>query len=239
MNHDIIKPYHANRNSIYSLTLNSKSRNEKWSLNPQLNCPNKEQLPKIQQFKNYYFVKRNNEEVEKYKNNYLQTDYISIRVPIHLKEKELSDKSKNEENKMKKMFRTPFLDLKNEFNVNKLSDSSWSPRKYDKSPRNKSSVNYNIISFQNSSFTSEKGNYLDKTFNTRKKALGEYNDLTKTFAINYEKNYQAALKKDPKRFLNYNGIFSYLYDASHRNGNLSMPLRKKKNEYMSKSKVEE
>ena len=60
----------------------------------------------------------------------------------------------------------------------------------------------------------------------KKKSVCEYSDLTRNFAIHLEKNYQKAIKDNPKRFLTYNGVFTYLYDASHRNGNISMPFRK-------------
>ena len=51
MNQDITKPYTANRSSLYNLSENNESRNEKWTLNHKKNCPKQKHLPKIQQFK--------------------------------------------------------------------------------------------------------------------------------------------------------------------------------------------
>ena len=234
MNQDITKPYTANRSSLYNLSETNESRNEKWTLNPQKNCPKEKHLPKIQQFKNYYFVKRNKNDVEKYQNNYLNTDNISIRVPDFVKNKiennEINENQKNEEQKIKKMFRTPFLDMKKAFNVNTLSNSSWSPLSYNKTANNISSVDYNIITFRkgfNTNDTTNSSNIFDKKINYKKKSVCEFSDLTRDFAINLDKNFQNAYKENPKRFYSYNGVFTYLYDASHRNGNISMPFRKK------------
>ena len=73
MNQDITKPYTANRTILYNLTERNEPsiRNLKWSLNPQLNCTKEKHLPKIQQFKEYNFIKRDKEKIEQYKNNYV------------------------------------------------------------------------------------------------------------------------------------------------------------------------
>lgn len=232
MNQDITKPYTANRTVLYNLTeRNDPSiRNLKWSLNPQLNCSKEKHLPKIQQFKEYNFIKRDKEKIEQYKNNYLETDNIAIRVPDFVKDKhKLNERTKSEDFTMQKIFKTPFLDMKNEFNVNTLSDSSWAPKNYEKSANNKSSVDYNIISFQKGFGNIDKinsSNIFDRKLMNKKKSVCEYSDLTRNFAIHLDKNYQKAIKDNPKRFLAYNGVFTYLYNASHRNGNISMPFRK-------------
>jgi hypothetical protein len=119
--------------------------------------------------------------------------------------------------------------MKNAFNVNTLSDSSWSPHIYDKTSNNISSVDYNIITFRkgfNKNDTINSSNIFDQKINNKKKSVCEFSDLTRDFAINLDKNYQNAYKENPKRFYAYNGVFTYLYDASHRNGNISMPFRK-------------
>ena len=68
------------------------------------------------------------------------------------------------------MFRTPFLDMKKAFNVNTLSNSSWSPHLYNKTANNISSVDYNIITFRkgfNTNDTSNSSNIFDKKLNNK------------------------------------------------------------------------
>lgn len=83
--HDIIKPldrqvskkeensHHKNPSII--------SFNEKWALNSTKLCTSPEMLPKVQQFKEYNFVKYDPIKADHYKKNYIKTDHISLKVP--------------------------------------------------------------------------------------------------------------------------------------------------------------
>lgn len=77
MKNDIIRPLERLKPNTEHLTVDSN----KWALKSQKNCCSKELLPKIQQYKDYYFPNRNAEDVERFKNTYHKTDNVSIRVP--------------------------------------------------------------------------------------------------------------------------------------------------------------
>jgi hypothetical protein len=54
---------------------------DRWAVNTQKNCNSRAMLPKIQQYKDYKFIARDSEKVEKYKNFFHKTDNVSIRIP--------------------------------------------------------------------------------------------------------------------------------------------------------------
>jgi hypothetical protein len=252
MNHDIIKPYtNYGRLNLYASTQpNFEERKNKWSLSPMKNCPQEIHLPKVQQYKTYNFVQRDKEKVDKYLNNFLKTDHISLRVPKFIKEKSIKkenevkkeekesniketnkESNKEKENDIKNDKPEPkkysFLDMKRQYNVTSESNSWWVPKTYDKTFANKSSVNYNIISFQNN--TNQQINtsniLLDKKIINRKKAIAEFTDLTSTAHPKFNEKYQNAIKNNPKTFYTYNGVFTYLYDASFRSGGITKPFQ--------------
>ena len=92
-NKDIIKP--LTRPSIYdnfdiknpnykhnSLYNTKPNENSKWAINTVARANSIENLPKVQQFENYYFPpKYNNKDVEKYRAFSLKSDHIGIKVP--------------------------------------------------------------------------------------------------------------------------------------------------------------
>lgn len=248
MNHDIIKPYtNYGRLNLYTSTQpNYEERKNKWSLSPMKNCPQEIHLPKVQQYRTYNFVHRDKEKVDKYLNNFLKTDHISLRVPKFIKEKSIKKESevKNEEkennikesnkekendikNDKSELKKNSFLDMKRQYNVTSESNSWWVPKTYDKTFANKSSVNYNIISFQNN--TNQQINtsniLLDKKIINRKKAIAEFTDLTSTAHPKFNQKYQNAIKNNPRTFYTYNGVFTYLYDASFRSGGITKPFQ--------------
>ena len=268
MNHDIIKPYtNYGRLNLYNSTEpNFEERKNKWSLSPMKNCPQEIHLPKVQQYKTYNFVKRDQEKVDKYLKNFLKTDHISLRVPNFIKEQSLKrkndikteekennnkeankevnketnkevNKETNKETKKEKesdlkdnkpeIKKTSFLDMKRQYNVTSESNSWWVPKKYDKTFANKSSVNYNIISFQNNpnQQINTSNILLDKKIINRKKAIAEFTDLTSTAHPKFNEKYQNAIKNNPKTFYTYNGVFTYLYDASFRSGGITKPFQ--------------
>jgi len=78
-----IKPYENYELVKFSKNENSNIDNEKWALRTNKKCTSPEQIPKLQQYKEYVFPNliKDPEKVEKYKNTYLKSDNISIRYP--------------------------------------------------------------------------------------------------------------------------------------------------------------
>ena len=75
MKKDLIKP--LQRKELYQ-KINRPLR-KTWALNTGKNCPIRENLPKLQQFKNYYFYKISQEDKERYNRYYLTSDHLAIR----------------------------------------------------------------------------------------------------------------------------------------------------------------
>lgn len=61
----------------------------------------------------------------------------------------------------------------------------------------------------------------------RCKGITEIVDKRAIYASNYDPSYQNALKDDPGIFCRKNGIFTHMYDASARQGSITMPFDKK------------
>lgn len=85
-NKDIIKP--IKKQNVYEKKANFTHTN-KWAINTTKNCTSPNNLPKLQNFREYNFIKRDKTDVDKYRNTYFKTDNISVRVP-----KEKFDKTK-------------------------------------------------------------------------------------------------------------------------------------------------
>ena len=75
---------------------------------------------------------------------------------------------------------------------------------------------------------------MDKKIANRKKGICEFFDITNPYSSNIDKNYANCIEKYPTIFRNYMGIFSNMYDAARKNGNLVIPFRKEKIELSSK-----
>ena len=183
----------------------------KWALKTAARAPNYDYLPKIQPFQTYYFLPQyNNKNPEKYRNFSLKTDHIGIKVPRIQKVK--SDES--------------FLKLKREYCISTETrkEDKWVPFPSKDSINNLSSKNYDIINFQPILANSSNCQIMNKTLNDRKKGIGEYADLTKTFRINFNKDFAEKFNNNPFRFHKFTGIFSNMYDASHKNGNIIPPF---------------
>jgi hypothetical protein len=183
---------------------------EKWALQTTARAPDFERLPKFQQYKTYYFPPEyNNKNVEKYRQFSLKTDHIGLKVPK-------IEKTKPENS---------FVKLKSEFyfNTETLLEDKWQPFKHKNTNNNISSKDYNIISFQPNKHYA-KSKMMNKTLNNRKKGIGEYNDLTKTYRININKDYNNKYNNNPNRFHIFTGIFSNMYDVAHKNGNIIRPF---------------
>ena len=225
INKDIIKPMtrpslyenyniknpNFKHNELYNTKPNS---NFKWALNTACRAPNYECLPKIQPFQTYYFPpKYNNKEVEKYRAFSLKTDHIGIKEP-RIKKIEPKDS---------------FLKLKRDYSVSSETkfENKWAPFPSKDSINNLSSKEYDIINFMPIFSNTSNCQIMNKTLNYRKKGVGEFSDLSKTFRVNVNKDFVKRFEQNPNRFRIYTGIFSNMYDASHKNGNIITPFGQK------------
>ena len=191
----------------------------KWSIGYTYNCKDEKLLPRKEQFKDYYFIKRSKEDEINYKDNYLPTDHISIRMP---KISKSVDKRDQIENKY-----YPYLKMKSEFGANQNSESHWVPQIQNKATMsNRSSVEYNIINNSNIISASTDGfGILDKASNNKKKGVAEFSDYLKPFNYNPNKRYLQCYEDNKNRFHFYKGIFSELYDSAAKNGNIYVPFK--------------
>jgi hypothetical protein len=225
INKDIIRP--LSRPSLYDhfniklpnymhndLYKTKPNDNSKWAINTACRAPNFETLPKVQPYRAYYFPpKYNNKDVEKYRAYSLKTDYIGIKVP-RIKKIEPKDS---------------FLKLKNDYSVSSetLYDNKWFPYPSKNSLKTISSKNYDIINFVPNLQDNSNFQIMNRTLNFRKKGVGEFSDLSRTFRVNINKDFKQKYEENPKRFYKYTGIFSNMYDASHKNGNIITPFGQK------------
>ena len=149
----------------------------KWSVGNSVICNDERLLPRREQFKDYYFSEHKKEDEEKYKNSYLSTDHISIRMPKVSRSSEMKN--------------YPFLKMKSEFGTNQMSDSYWVPKVQEKaSMSNRSSVEYNIINnFDNPLIGVINVGIMDKAVNNKKKGVAEFSDYLKPFNINPNRRY--------------------------------------------------
>ena len=214
-NKDPNPPYNAKDTSIYNEYYHKYIPTEplKWSIGNTVICNDEKLLPRKEQFKEYNFSIHNKEEEEKYRNNYLSTDHICLRMPN-------LNKSVDSHNH-------PYLKMKSEFGTNQDSDSYWVPKVQEKeSMSNRSSVEYDIINNQKNQKTGVINvGILDKALNNKRKGVAEFSDYIKPFHYNPNKRYLKYYDKNNNRFHFYKGVFSELYDTAAKNGNIYMPFR--------------
>ena len=219
INKDFSKPYKSALSSCYK---NDKKdiqiENTKWSLGTTCNCPRKQFLPKMDPYKNYYFIKNDD---NKNKNNlrmtYLSTDHISIKTPDMLNTIDF----KKIDNKKS------VLNLK-KLNFNSESNSYWVPFIHqDDNNFNRSSVDYNIINYKNNKISGKREpTILEKSINNKKKGVTEFSQLQRPFEPNYSPKYAEMFRENNRRYMKYKGIFTQLYDSYNRNGNVYQPFSK-------------
>lgn len=201
--HDIVRP-------LERLNMQKKKciASEKWAVGTTKKCPSIEKLPKKEALKDYYFPDINEKKSELCVN---KTDHISILVP-KIKKKEESES---------------FLNLKKKIGPHSETyNDSWIPQGNHKTQNNRSSVAYNILNYQSNDISGAMmSKVLDKKLNNKKKGVAEFMDLTKAFNPNFDKKFAEHHNNQPRIFHVYNGIFSHMYDAAHRNGNIVVPFR--------------
>ena len=219
INKDFSKPY---KNTLSSCYNNDKKdiqiENTKWSLGTTCNCPRKQFLPKTDPYKNYYFIKNDdNKNKDNLRMTYLSTDHISIKTPDMLNTIDF----KKIDNKKS------VLNLK-KFNFNSESNSYWVPFNHqDDNNFNRSSVDYNIINYKNNKISGKREpTILEKSINNKKKGVTEFSQLQRPFEPNYSPKYAEMFRENNRRYMKYKGIYTQLYDSYNRNGNVYQPFSK-------------
>jgi hypothetical protein len=182
---------------------------EKWAVGTTKKSAEIEKIPKLQEFKNYNFPDKSKINPETYRSYFLPTDHINIKVPkIEVK----GDKES-------------YLVLKSKFGQHTETKDPWIPMGNFKTINNRSGVEYNIINHNDNNYSgSLVVTVSDKKVMNKKKGVGEIADLTKPFYTNFNKEYSNIYNSNPQIFHNYKGIFSHMYDAARRNGNIIMPF---------------
>ena len=210
MRKDIIKP--LERKPLYN-PINRPVKNT-WALQTNKNCPIEENLPKVQQFKNYYFHKITKEDKEKYNRYFLPTDHLAIRYP---------EKDPNKKQSY------PFLEMKARYNPQSVTKNAWEPAVSKLSMTNNSSLSYNIINHEdNKNYIRPSAFSTMKKINFKKMGMAHYTDINHPFYHNFNNEFQKAFEENKNIFKAYKGIFSKMYDDSARNGNIYLPFDTKK-----------
>ena len=216
MKKDLIKP--LQRKELYQKI--NRPILKSWALNTDKNCPIRENLPKLQQFKNYYFYKISKEDKESYNRSFLPSDHLAIRYP----EKSIIENQ-----------RYPFLEMKAKYNPQSCTKNHWEPGNSQLTMTNNSSVAYNIINNEkNKLFLKPLASM--KRLNFKKIGVGHYADISHPFYINFNKEYNQAFSNNKDIFKAYKGIFTKMYDDSSRNGNIYLPFDTKKSRALNYSK---
>ena len=218
ISNDIIHPMKRPNLYIKTFSVDNSKKNigmdNRWALKTTAKCNDRKSLPKLQPFVSYYFPpKYNNKDIDNYRKFSLKTDHIGIQVPRC--EKVSQEKS--------------FIKLKTDyyFNTETKKENEWLPLTCKNSTNNISSKDYNIINFKPLPKANPNPHILlNKTLYFKKKGIGEFADLTKTFRVNFNKEFAEQLKENPYRFRKYQGIFSDMYDSSHKNGDIITPFGK-------------
>lgn len=66
---------------------------------------------------------------------------------------------------------------------------------------------------------------MERKIANRKKGVCEFYDITQPYSSNWDKNYNSSFNENKDIFKSYQGIFSQMYDAARKNGNISVPFR--------------
>ena len=190
MRKDIIKP--LERKPLYN-PINRPVKNT-WALQTNKNCPIEENLPKVQQFKNYYFHKITKEDKEKYNRYFLPTDHLAIRYP---------EKDPNKKQSY------PFLEMKARYNPQSVTKNAWEPAVSKLSMTNNSSLSYNIINHEdNKNYIRPSAFSTMKKINFKKMGMAHYTDINHPFYHNFNNEFQKAFEENKNIFKAYKGIFS-------------------------------
>lgn len=210
INQDIIRPLERPKLSLYER--NDSKQIDKWAIGTSKRCNNELFEPKKQQFTDtFYHKKIGNDDL--YRKTFIKTDNIAIR-------QEPKSNSTNIDKKPKRLpVINPSYESQNRENQGYTNDVMY------KTLNNRSGAFYNIIDLD-SNYVSKKP--VVKLFDTKaanmKKGICEFADLTRLYAPNYNNDYKNEFALNKNIFKLNTGIFSHLYDRSHRNGNMVAPF---------------
>lgn len=183
----------------------------KWTVGCTKKCSHPEYLPKNDPYMNYHYACSSQDEIDKYKCNFLATDHIGIRVPQINKTYDSNS----------------FLHKKQQYGAHSETKCGWVPKRNSNTVGNRNSVPYNIINNNDYCISGAKSvGLLDRSVNNRKKGIAEFNDFARTSNPNFNEEYRKMYEKDGNVFMRYKGIFSELYDSAWKNGNIYLPFRK-------------
>lgn len=230
MNHDLIKPLIRPQIEAYKRDDSKfyQTNKEKWALGTTKRCIYKEYEAnerKINENQGKYYERQSSEMKNKYKNSFLTSDNIAIRSNPY------------ERNSLKPNNIQKYIKQERKFEDNSKANinNSYIINNQNSTINNKSGAEYNIINLNND-YISKKPffNILDKKRANIRKGISEFSDLTRDFAPNFNWLYKAEYETNPNIFKKYNGVFTYLYDKSQRNGNMASPFGNRDN---SKSRI--
>lgn len=211
-----------------------------------------EYLPKLQVNKETFLSSNQNnlntEKRDEIKNTFLKSDNIAIRQIR--KEKVIDSKS-------------DFLEAKSHFGPHHVTyDNSWVPKE-SFTLNNRSSVSYNILSpnkiFNDNSKAcsylvdrvlgiNDGNTYFAKKIEPKigqtkvynmKKGVAEIYDLNAPHGIRFNEEFNQKYSENDKIFKSYLGVFSNMYEAARKNGNISVPFKKRSNEIKDENYVVE
>ena len=230
MNKDSEKPYKKNISSIIKEGIgNNTVQNIRWSIGTTYKCNNKNYLPKVDPFKEYYFTPRYDDDKNKdniYLKTYSSRDSKILRNNDNFKSLE-AGKGKN----------LSYLNMKKKFNFNSESNSYWSPYASNNISNNfnRSSVKYNIITNQENMISGKRDmSIIEKTVNNKKKGVTEFYHLQRNYEPNYSLKFSQFYNENRNGFMKYKGLFTELYDSSNKNGNIYLPFKIDKNTRISR-----
>lgn len=203
MNHDVIKPLShsiSNRDVYDNFRSNENIMVNKFALRTEKVLTDRETIPKIQQYKYYNFIDRK-----------------------HLTEEQREQKIKDSINK--RVF--PFLELKGKYGPHSESTNVWIPYTTKNSQNNRNSVPYNILTNEKNELTGKMEIKIeDKNIFHKKKGVCEFSNFNNPYYPNFNKEFIKLHNENKKIFHTYNGIFSNMYDAASKNGNIYLPFRR-------------
>ena len=204
INKDIIKPLSRSLSgsNVYDNFISHENiMKNKFALQTEKVLTDRETIPKIQPYKYYNFIDRKR---------------------LTEEQKEMKIK---ETNQMKQSF--PFLDLKAKYGLHSESTNLWIPFTTKNSQNNRNSVPYNILTNEENSLTGKMHIKLeDKNIYHKKKGVCEFSDFRNPYYHNFNKEFNKLYTDNSNRFHAYNGVFSNMYDAASKNGNIYLPFRR-------------
>ena len=113
-----------------------------------------------------------------------------------------------------------------QFSKSNTSKEGWVAQRPPHTLNNCQSTNYNIINFQdNPNAVMRQTTNIDAK---KHKGITEYADIMNQYTAKVNKDYVHAYNADPNSFKKRTGIFTHMYDAAARQGNIIVPFEKVK-----------